>query len=296
MKKWLRAALACLIVLCILMVPVKSRADVGNFAGDSDYGGGDSDDGWDGGGDSDFDDDYDGGGGGSGGFAWIIGVVIVAVAIISDVTSKRRSGKNRPARPMAPQDPNIVLASLKQRDPKFSEQAFLERVNNMYVQMQNAWTEKKWEPLRAMFTDALYNQLKRQLDEYVNHHQTNHVDRIAVLNSFITSCREDETNDIVTVQLETRIVDYVTDDATGQVISGSNTREKFMTYEWTMIRRRGVLTQSTPVTKVLSCPSCGAPLDINQSGQCAYCGSIITSGEYDWVVSQMRCISQRTAG
>jgi predicted amidophosphoribosyltransferase len=37
-----------------------------------------------------------------------------------------------------------------------------------------------------------------------------------------------------------------------------------------------------------ACPSCGAPLDrINMAGTCEYCGSHLTRGEFDWVLSKI---------
>ena len=43
-----------------------------------------------------------------------------------------------------------------------------------------------------------------------------------------------------------------------------------------------------------TCPNCGAPVSLSQSGQCEYCGSVLISGAYDWVVSAIRGISQRS--
>ena len=36
-----------------------------------------------------------------------------------------------------------------------------------------------------------------------------------------------------------------------------------------------------------SCPNCGASLDINMTGHCAYCKAKVTSGEFDWVLSRI---------
>ena len=37
-----------------------------------------------------------------------------------------------------------------------------------------------------------------------------------------------------------------------------------------------------------SCPSCGAPLDkINQAGQCEYCETVVTLGDFDWVLTNI---------
>ena len=35
------------------------------------------------------------------------------------------------------------------------------------------------------------------------------------------------------------------------------------------------------------CPNCGAPLEINQVGECRYCKAAVTSGRFDWVLSRI---------
>jgi hypothetical protein len=35
------------------------------------------------------------------------------------------------------------------------------------------------------------------------------------------------------------------------------------------------------------CPNCGAPLEINQVGECRYCNAAVTSGRFDWVLSRI---------
>ena len=36
------------------------------------------------------------------------------------------------------------------------------------------------------------------------------------------------------------------------------------------------------------CPSCGAPLDLDQDGACRYCHGIVTGGGHDWVLTSWR--------
>lgn len=36
------------------------------------------------------------------------------------------------------------------------------------------------------------------------------------------------------------------------------------------------------------CPSCGAPINVNLSGKCEYCGSIYNQYDYDWILSKLR--------
>ena len=124
-------------------------------------------------------------------------------------------------------------------------------------------------------TDALYSQFDRQLDELRRSGQTNYVERIAVLGSRIVEYRQDQVNDILTVELRTRIVDYTLEDATGALVSGSKTAEKFMTYEWTLIRSKDMVTPAADEVREIHCPNCGAPVAINKSAQCEYCGQVL---------------------
>lgn len=120
------------------------------------------------------------------------------------------------------------------------------------------------------------------------------MERISVLNTNIVGCTNDAKNDIITVELVARIVDYVTDDRTGNVIRGDRNKELFMTYRWTFIRSLGKLTAESGLADDKHCPNCGAPIDLNRSAVCEYCDSVVTSGEYDWVVSDIQGISQRS--
>jgi DNA-directed RNA polymerase subunit RPC12/RpoP len=171
----------------------------------------------------------------------------------------------------------------------------LEKVGNWYIQMQNAWQDKKWEPMRAIMTDALYSQMERQLDELVKAGRTNYVERIAVLESRIVRYAVEGDNDVLVVRLSTRICDYTLDDKTGEVVSGSKTRELFMVYDWKLIRSKDEVTHEADEMTQVSCPNCGAPLEINHSGQCPYCGSVVTLKEHDWALSSIKGISQRSS-
>ena len=46
----------------------------------------------------------------------------------------------------------------------------------------------------------------------------------------------------------------------------------------------------------IHCPNCGAPVAINKSAQCEYCGQVLEISTYDWVLSAVRGISQQTRG
>jgi len=305
MKKRILALILAL-ALCICAVSV-SLGDAGSFAGDSDYGGG-WDSGWDSGSDwdSDWDSDYDSGyvsGGGyyddddGGNFGTIGGIIVLIIIVFIFYTrSKKSAGKqgNQPygAANPAPQGERRSIAEIREEDPAFSEQAFLQDISNSYIKMQNAWTEKDWEPMRMLMTDSLFAQFANQLEAMKRANRTNYVERISVLGTRVTGVYRDDVNDIITVEVRTRIVDYTKDDNTGKVISGNPNKELFMTYEWTMVRPIGVKTESFEGERRTTCPSCGAPLAINASNRCEYCGTLVSASEHGWAISSIRGISQ----
>ena len=45
---------------------------------------------------------------------------------------------------------------------------------------------------------------------------------------------------------------------------------------------------------VYTCPNCGAPLEISSSGVCEYCGSVVTTGQYSWVLTDFSGIRNDT--
>ena len=283
----------------------EAKTDFGDFSGDSDYGG--SWDSWDSGSSWDSDDSYGGGGivlySGDGSvfgtiFTFIF-YMIIMMQVISWLNRRNQHGKPQTYTPAAPAmqpagELQAALSDLKARDPGFSESRFLEDAANLYIRLQNAWTDRNLEPVRSRLSEEQYAAAERGVNQYLRAKQTNHVDRIAVLGTEIIGCTKDSRNDIITVRMNTRIVDYVTDDATGRVVRGDRNREKFMTYHWTMIRSLGKQTAVSGKITAKFCPHCGAPLNLNQSGVCSYCHSVVTSDDHDWVLTKIEGIMQRT--
>ncbi len=237
-------------------------------------------------------------------------LIVVVIAIIIIVAKRRKNGGGPTAvnntsrttvpRPAgaAPTDAGKLqsLASYAAEDPGFSEADFREKLSNLYVKLQNAWTDKDLSVLRPYLSDGFYASSDRQLDNYRRNRQTNCIERIAVLDVNVRGWMRQGSEDIMVASLRTRITDYVTDDKTGSIIRGSQTQEKFMEYEWTLARKTGVKTQDGNASKVVNCPNCGAPLNINKTAKCPYCDSIITVDSHDWVLTGIKGISQRTMG
>jgi predicted lipid-binding transport protein (Tim44 family) len=80
--------------------------------------------------------------------------------------------------------------------------------------------------------------------------------------------------------------DYEVDETTGKLSFGVRVPMPFREY-WTFERSAGTRTPAAGGILDGSCPNCGAPLSINEVGECRYCKAAVTSGRYDWVLSRI---------
>ncbi len=282
-----------------LVLALPAHADFGGFSGDSDYGGGGSSD-YSGGydyGDSSYDSGYYGGS--SGGDDFFIGglavVVVIVLVIVFSIKNKKKGGAGVPAgasrTPLSQLQPMAAYINL---DPAFNAADVQSKLTNLYVQLQNCWTAKDIEPLRPNLTNMLYEQSERQLAEIRSKNQTPHVERIAVLGVQLNGWYQSEGQDHIIAELSTRISVFTTDDGTGAIVKGNPNEEKFMTYEWDICRTTGAKTNKAAAAQDFHCPNCGAPMSINQSAKCPYCGSVVIVSDYDWVISNIKGLMQRT--
>ncbi len=77
-------------------------------------------------------------------------------------------------------------------------------------------------------------------------------------------------------------------------------RSREMTYytreRWLLERRRDVLSPTPAQAVALHCPRCGAALEKNVQGACAFCGAKIESGEFQWYVRSIQLLSREARG
>ena len=219
----------------------------------------------------------------------VTGGAIVVIAIWIDLSErkKKRSAGKKPKNLRPVED-------LLDTDPDFDEAALCEQISNLYVRMQNAWTAKDFSVMRPFFTDSLYQQFDRQLQQIVAAGKTNHIDDIGVLDVSLLGWKEKDEKQWLTARVKTRITIYSTDDKTGEIVSGSKKEVKLMEYEWTLVRASDQKTFGEEEVRSVHCPNCGATLSINHSAECPYCGSVVTCNEYGWTISQIRGIAQKT--
>ncbi len=184
-----------------------------------------------------------------------------------------------------------VSEQIRQIDPEFSSDNFLAWSREVFLKIQQAWTDRNWKVIRPFESNELFNIHNSQLNEYIKNHKINVVEKINISNATLREFRQDGDKEVLVVELHAVMRDYVIDEKTKKVLESNPNKDWYMKYLMTFNRKKGVLTKAGTSNKsTTNCPNCGAPTEITSSGQCEYCDSVITTGEHDWVLSDIHSI------
>jgi len=227
----------------------------------------------------------------------VLGLIVVVIIIIAYRIMKKKSNDptiinqnvNRQAETeVTPDFTASVAAEIQGIDPNFSSDKFIGFAREVFMKIQEAWTTKDWKPIRPFESETLFNQHKQQLDEYIRLGKTNVVEKIGIKHCSLHEFRQDGDKEVLVVWLNAIMRDYVINDATKEVLESDPNRDWYMKYVMVFNRKAGLKTEAGKKgTSITNCPNCGAPTEVTSSGQCTYCGSIITNGEHDWVLTDI---------
>lgn len=179
---------------------------------------------------------------------------------------------------------DYLRLEFEKNHPEFSWTDFQARVVVIFNELQAAWSTLDWERARPHETDNIFQMHQYWIDAYRRQGLRNVLDRFAIHALQPVKIKEDAFYNAITLRIGAQGFDY-TVDSNGRVVSGSQNVPRSWSEYWTFIRNRHAKPQAARAD--LNCPNCGAPLKVNVSGVCAFCGGKITSGEFDWVLSRI---------
>jgi uncharacterized tellurite resistance protein B-like protein/predicted nucleic acid-binding Zn ribbon protein len=185
------------------------------------------------------------------------------------------------------QEKSNIVASLRENDPAFDEAAFLSRVRMAFGKIQQAWCNQNLTTVRPFISDGVYERFSLQFDEQRAEGLRNQLDDLNIGDIEIEHGYADQFFDVLSIGIEASAIDKMVNIKDGKVLSGSTVSSPFVEI-WTFIRRRGAKTDPTkPGLIEGNCPNCGAAIEMNQNANCQYCGAILRSGQYDWVLAEI---------
>jgi predicted lipid-binding transport protein (Tim44 family) len=172
------------------------------------------------------------------------------------------------------QDCNLYFNNLK---TKLIESAFYD--------IYSAWSSLKWENVRHLITDRLWESNNFWIEFYRKNDLNNRLDNTKIQFVDIAKIEMDNFYEAITARVFATCNDYVVKSGTENVVGGDKYARRAFSEYWTFIRRTGVEKGLDTFDKT-KCPNCGAPADkMGQNAICEYCDTKITTGEFGWVLA-----------
>jgi predicted lipid-binding transport protein (Tim44 family) len=131
------------------------------------------------------------------------------------------------------------LRYIREMDPSFDEDAFRETAEDLFFRIQSAWTKRDLSSVRQLLSPDMLNTFQNDVNKYVADKQFNRLENIAVRRVEIVDAAQDRGEEYITVRFTASLLDYVVDESTSRVLSGSSMDPvKFLEF-WTFSRKIG---------------------------------------------------------
>jgi len=131
------------------------------------------------------------------------------------------------------------LRHIKAMDPSFNEKNFKDLAEDIFFKIQGGWTRRDLNGVRHFLTQEMMGILGRDLEDLIAKKQMNKLENIAVREVEIVEAGQERGEDFISVRIYANLLDYVVDEKSGQVVSGSSSDPvKFVEY-WTFTRNVG---------------------------------------------------------
>jgi uncharacterized tellurite resistance protein B-like protein len=207
--------------------------------------------------------------------------------------STQRAFEATDAREPGPPSAREVTAwveALRGSDPHFDLVTFLDQVKALFLRVQSAWASGDLAPVRRDLSDATFQRFRVQLELLRAQGVRNVTADMAVLDLHPAGLERTSAFDTLHVRIRAQARDV--DVPVSLPAERAQERAQGAPLEpfvevWSFVRRPGTRSRTDGVLPPGKCPSCGAPFDGGAAGNCAYCGAIVNSGAYDWVLAEI---------
>ena len=166
---------------------------------------------------------------------------------------------------------------------EFNEAMFKTKVDNIFVKLYTSIMKQDLSDVDHFIADDFQKELEEKINILKKQNKRQMYDELNVKESNIESIDLVNGQFVVNVFLQARYMDYILDLSTGNVISGNDNSRIQVNYMLTFTKKCDATSQG--IAK--KCHACGAPMDVNNSGKCDYCGSIYKQEEHDWVLENL---------
>lgn len=184
------------------------------------------------------------------------------------------------------QEITTFIEKHKLGDPREWSASFGEKVvKPAFIRFYESWEKQSWENARLIVTDNVFRRFYLLLKAYEDAGLVNYLKDLQVQRAELVKIDLDHFFETVTVRVHAICKDYV-ENQRGRLHAGHRRRRVQFSEYWTFVRRDGV-DKDNEEYNTLTCPNCGAPIEVGMTGICGHCDTKVSTGEFGWVLSNI---------
>jgi hypothetical protein len=178
------------------------------------------------------------------------------------------------------------IKAVRAHDPAFNESAFLAAVERIFFGVLEAWTSLRPSLAQGVMATAIFQQLRTQVLGYQGQGRRNVLDGLRLISANVGGARSEGGMDTLTVRINAESTDYDVEAASGRLIEGDKQPSEW-TEDWIFQRPSNVATTSAGTVSAQSCSACGAPVTVDVTSICPFCGAAVVSGRFGWLLTRI---------
>ena len=184
-------------------------------------------------------------------------------------------------------DEEAIINKILKNDENFSKSMFISDVYYIYKCYEDSICKLDETLIRPYMTDDCYMKHKIFINKLSNRKFAEKRVNVSVKTLSFDSYKTSNGKESLVLSVTSKMKRYCVNDE-GKVVDGS--KEEFMEipYILTFIRKKGVKYDQS--NSVENCPHCGTKLKVNEDGYCLECDVDIDTGEYGFVLSDIKSI------
>ena len=163
----------------------------------------------------------------------------------------------------------------------------------IFITLQESWSNFKFDVLKSIETEKLYNEHKSVLENFKKEGQINVIKDVSVHSASILNFERTSKKEFLDVMINSSMFEYILDEEKQKVIKGDKDFKINVTYQMRFERNKGVKTKKDSQKRKQNiklenkvCPNCGAPLKPELYGWCEYCMGV-SKEEETWLLNSI---------
>lgn len=224
----------------------------------------------------------------------LVAMILVVISVSAFLYKKKRSGEikktkdyNKPTLYLQKGVP-VSKEEFCKLDPDFLDKDFVLSLYHAFAKIQEDYMEMDVLALKNEVSSKLYDIYSDNLAKFKTEGKKHMITDLAPVQSKIIRVELDGNKETVEMYLEVTCFDYILALFSSTVLAGSKTQSLQLGLELTFERD---ITKRTTVDR---CPKCGNVLPKDTETTCPFCGALVLSDDYGWVLTNRVEVLKKT--